>query len=167
VMVDVLMIVAYLLIFIVAVFLITQIDSSKAEVKNEALKVDYNLELLNGLRTPLSLSEGSAITFAEFFSKVVDDFNCGLNSKDEALRTSEHVEYQNIMKQMTAFSKKLEEDNVCFAIEYAGIDDCQTLKMDFDYYLGFIPKCAGTENLASVQYPTQKKYMVKASLYKK
>ena len=178
---DVLSLLAYFLVFIIVIFLITATDTkSKADVKVEEIKVDYNLQLINALRTPVNLTDGRNTTFAEFMADAVDRADCSDKSYPDDITKQEKEDFEAVLKQMEPFFKIVETEKACFAVRYSNMDSaCKTAVNRADYFSEGVNEISKKTkecedkirtidtdtDLLSITYPTQKRYIAKASFY--
>jgi hypothetical protein len=165
---DVFALLAYFIFFIIVVLLIAYSgEKSKADVRAEALKVDYNLELLNGLRTPMTLGDGTNMTFAEYLSKYADTPLC---NPDGTANTAEYKNfYDTVMPQMKPYFEHLKSKGACIIVNF-GSDNpppfAQGVKGQCgqtEYVSQYIRDqylCKDKPFKGNVQFPTRQKRIV-------
>jgi len=163
VIVDVFMLLAYFIIFVLVIFIISRVDS-RTEVRNEALTIDYNLELINGLRTPITLEGPRTITFADYLAEYADRPLC-----DENGRAVIDKDFDSVMMQMEPYFNHLKSKGACISIVF-GSDvhpkyyiDLNTYCEATDYVASYIENkypCKDKVFRGSIKYPSRDKHVI-------
>lgn len=165
---DVLSLLAYFLVFFIVIFLITTTDAkSKADVKVEEMKVDLNLEILNGLRTVVTLEDGTNVTFAEFIAEYADTPLCNPDGTANTIHYKNF--YDQVMVQMKPYFESLKRRGACITISFGSdippkfaegiLGQCD----QSDYVASYIKDqhlCTGKPFKGNIVFPTKQKRIV-------
>ena len=185
---DVFAVFAYFIIFIIVLFFISDSDlRSKKTVSTEELKVDLNMELLDGLRTPIDSEVPDArgfpihvtMSFAEYIAQFAD---CNPEDKP-SIATADWVQSQEhdleyVLGQMEPFFSYLKGSSTCFRLESPNAGQCSWLKPLTDSISrkveeksggcpNFAAGLAGASSMqqASVKFPSRQKNIITAMLW--
>lgn len=167
---DVFALLAYFVFFIIAVYLVSSSgNQSNAQVDSEAVKVDFSMELLNGLRTPVTTTENGIeknMTFADYLADYADNILCETINYAQCDQTCIQRNAEAAVQQLEPFfNHLLAEGNACVTVNFSS--DCNYPNQILPNIVEQKNKCNREikEQRGEIVFPTKKKGVVTVKIW--
>jgi hypothetical protein len=171
---DVFALLAYFIFFIIIIILITNTGTqARTEVEVQKIRIDYNVALLNGLKTPIELGfpEGNrTITFADYLSETADAPECDPNKGITITKTildNYEIVFDNVTQQMNPYFGQLLKMESCMTIKILNASKCDIYDATI-YQIGLKEDCYETrgqkKTVAEIKFPTRDRKIVEVAL---